>query len=105
MFIITALTLAVTIFEYSNRKENINSSGNATWQNVFINLPQAANCEENLKRLTSWERIASTADGKAAKDYVEAKFKEYGLPTVVNEYQVLLSFPLNASILLLAEDG
>jgi N-acetylated-alpha-linked acidic dipeptidase len=59
----------------------------------FMAVPSAQLAEQHLKTLTQAPHLAGTPEDKATADYVAAKFREAGLDTRIEEYQVWLDYP------------
>lgn len=59
----------------------------------FLAVPSPEMVQRQARFLTEEPHTAGTAGGKRVADYVLAKFKKYGVPCQLYQYDVLLSYP------------
>lgn len=60
---------------------------------------------ETVSTLAQWQRHSGTASERAAFDYVQATLDGYGLRTTLLEHPALVSYPIDATLTLLDEQG
>ncbi|TVU44683.1 hypothetical protein EJB05_04132, partial [Eragrostis curvula] len=73
---------------------------------LFLSLSTGANASiaANLRALTAGPHLAGTPPAAGPADYVLARLRAAGLPTLTREYAPLLSYPARASLALLQPD-
>ena len=64
----------------------------------FRAAPAAAQAREHLRRLTAQPHIAGSPEDYETALYVRDQFRSYGLPVEIKEYQVLLPYPKQPSV-------
>lgn len=67
----------------------------------FLAIPSPEMAERHARFLTEEPHTAGTAGGQRVADYVFAKFKEYGIPSELYQYDVLLSYPQKVELALI----
>ncbi len=60
---------------------------------VFLPLPDARRCEALHRELTAEPHVAGTEGGRRVAERIAQRFRESGLDTAIESYDVLLSFP------------
>jgi N-acetylated-alpha-linked acidic dipeptidase len=68
------------------------------WEEQFRAVPAPASAREHLRRLTAEPHIAGTKEDYATAIYVRDQMRSYGLQAELREYQVLLPYPKQASV-------
>eukprot|EP00271_Cylindrocystis_brebissonii_P003470 TRINITY_DN1444_c4_g1_i1.p1 TRINITY_DN1444_c4_g1~~TRINITY_DN1444_c4_g1_i1.p1 ORF type:complete len:786 (+),score=134.53 TRINITY_DN1444_c4_g1_i1:63-2360(+) len=69
----------------------------------FLAVPRNFSAEDHLRVLTQQPHVAGTEEDREAAAYVYSQFKDFGLSKVhYSHYTVLLSYPLERSLSLLA---
>lgn len=71
----------------------------------FLAVPDAKRAEEHMRVLTSAPHIAGSPEDLKTAEYVAQKYREAGLETEIVEYKVLLNYPLEISVDLVAPPG
>ncbi|CAN5710068.1 transferrin receptor-like dimerization domain-containing protein [soil metagenome] len=64
----------------------------------FRAVPEAASAREHLRRLTAEPHVAGTKEDYATAVYVRDEIRSYGIPAELREYDVLLPYPKQPSI-------
>ena len=64
-----------------------------TVEAAFLPLPEAPRCEALHRELTAEPHVAGTDGGRRVAETIARRFREYGLETEIESYEVLLSFP------------
>src|SRR4029078_7760477 len=64
----------------------------------FRAVPAPASAREHLRRLTAEPHIAGSKEDYATAIYVRDKIRSYGITSELNEYEVLLPYPTQPSI-------
>jgi len=83
---------------------NIDGFGSSTataerqWEDKFRAVPAAASAREHLRTLTAQPHVAGTKEDYDTAVYVRDRFREYGLPADIKEYDVLLPYPKQPSL-------
>jgi N-acetylated-alpha-linked acidic dipeptidase len=72
------------------------------WQKAFMGAVNNASIRNHLFQLTKEPHVAGTPEDFATADYVFQRFQEYGLAVHYTDYDVLLSYPLHRSLILMA---
>jgi N-acetylated-alpha-linked acidic dipeptidase len=75
------------------------------WDQTFIDVPNPARAEEDLRILTAEPHVAGSPEDKKTADYVAKKFKEAGLDTTIVEYKVWMNRPAEISFSATAPEG
>lgn len=88
----SAQTAAPHVFGYRDFSQE------ATWDAVFLPVPDAKLAGEHLKTLTSAPHWASSPEDYATAVYVADKFKAAGIDTKIVPYNVLLNKPIKIQI-------
>jgi len=68
------------------------------WEDEFRAMPAPASAREHLRRLTAEPHIAGSKEDYATAIYVRDKIRSYGITSELNEYEVLLPYPTQPSI-------
>src|SRR6476620_6602501 len=68
------------------------------WEDEFRSLPAPASAREHLRRLTAEPHVAGTKEDYATAIYVRDQMRSYGLASELKEYDVLLPYPKQPSI-------
>jgi N-acetylated-alpha-linked acidic dipeptidase len=74
------------------------SADQRRWEEQFRAVPQAATAREELRRLTAEAHIAGSPEDYATAIYVRDLMRSFGLQSELREYQVLLPYPRNPSV-------
>jgi N-acetylated-alpha-linked acidic dipeptidase len=64
----------------------------------FRRVPAATSSREHLRRLTAEPHVAGTKEDYATAIYVRDQMRSYGIPSELNEYDVLLPYPTQPAI-------
>jgi N-acetylated-alpha-linked acidic dipeptidase len=64
----------------------------------FRAVPEAGSAREHLRRLTAEPHVAGTKEDYATAVYVRDQIRSYGIPAELKEYDVLLPYPRQPSI-------
>ncbi len=64
----------------------------------FRAVPEANSAREHLRRLTAEPHVAGTKEDYATAIYVRDQIRSYGIPAELKEYDVLLPYPKQPSI-------
>jgi N-acetylated-alpha-linked acidic dipeptidase len=64
----------------------------------FRAVPEAGSAREHLRRLTAEPHVAGTKEDYATAVYVRDQIRSYGIPAELKEYDVLLPYPKQPSI-------
>ena len=64
----------------------------------FRAVPAANSAREHLRRLTAEPHVAGTKEDYATAIYVRDQIRSYGIPAELKEYDVLLPYPRQPSI-------
>jgi N-acetylated-alpha-linked acidic dipeptidase len=64
----------------------------------FRAVPEANSAREHLRRLTAEPHVAGTKEDYATAIYVRDQIRSYGIPAELKEYDVLLPYPRQPSI-------
>jgi N-acetylated-alpha-linked acidic dipeptidase len=75
-----------------------NSAAQRRWEEQFRAVPAPASAREHLRRLTAEPHVAGTKEDYATAVYVRDQMKSFGLAAEIKEYQVLLPYPRNPTI-------
>jgi N-acetylated-alpha-linked acidic dipeptidase len=78
----------------SSRQQRVEAS--------FLPLPDASRAEVHLRELTRTPHTAGTEGARRVAEYVAQRFREYGLDTSIEIYDVLLSAPRLVEVELVA---
>ncbi len=68
------------------------------WEEDFRAVPAPASAREHLRRLTAEPHVAGTKEDYATAIYVRDQIRSYGIPSELKEYEVLLPYPKQPSI-------
>jgi N-acetylated-alpha-linked acidic dipeptidase len=74
------------------------SSEERRWEDEFRALPSPASAREHLRRLTAEPHVAGTKEDYATAIYVRDQIRSYGIASELKEYEVLLPYPKQPSI-------
>lgn len=74
------------------------SSEERRWEDDFRSIPSPASAREHLRRLTAEPHVAGTKEDYATAIYVRDQIRSYGIPSELKEYEVLLPYPKQPSI-------
>lgn len=69
------------------------SAAQRRWEEEFRSVPAPASAREHLRRLTAEPHVAGTKEDYATAIYVRDLIRSYGIPSELNEYEVLLPYP------------
>jgi N-acetylated-alpha-linked acidic dipeptidase len=68
------------------------------WEADFQAIPDPASAREHLRRLTAEPHVAGTKEDYATAIYVRDQIRSYGISSELKEYEVLLPYPKQPSI-------
>lgn len=68
------------------------------WEEQFRAVPRPASAREHLRRLTLEPHVAGTREDYQTAIYVRDQLRSFGLPSELKEYQVLLQYPKQPTI-------
>lgn len=68
------------------------------WEVEFRSIPSPASAREHLRRLTAEPHVAGTKEDYATAIYVRDQIRSYGISSELKEYEVLLPYPKQPSI-------
>jgi N-acetylated-alpha-linked acidic dipeptidase len=68
------------------------------WETEFRAIPEAASAREHLRRLTAQPHVAGTKEDYDTAIYVRDQIRSYGISSELKEYEVLLPYPKQPSI-------
>src|SRR6266850_4734665 len=68
------------------------------WEEKFRAVPAPESAREHLRRLTAVPHVAGTKEDYATALYVRDQIRSYGIPADLKEYDVLLNYPKQPSI-------
>ena len=68
------------------------------WEEKFRAVPTPESAREHLRRLTAVPHVAGTKEDYATALYVRDQIRSYGIPSELKEYDVLLNYPKQPSI-------
>ncbi len=71
----------------------------------FLGVPDPKLAEQHLRALTAAPHIAGSPEDRQTAEYVAQKFREAGLETEIVEYKVLLNYPAEISVDMVAPPG
>lgn len=74
------------------------SSAERSWEADFRSVPAPNSAREHLRRLTAEPHVAGTKEDYATAIYVRDQIRSYGIPSELKEYDVLLPYPKQPSI-------
>ena len=94
ILLVQSICLAQTIDGFSPRL----SAEQRRWEEQFRAVPQPATAREELRRLTAEPHIAGSPEDYATAIYVRDQMRSFGLKSELKEYQVLLPYPRNPSV-------
>ena len=69
------------------------------WEEEFRSVPAPDSAREHLRRLTAEPHVAGTKEDYATAIYVRDKMRSYGIPSELNEYDVLLNYPKQPAVI------
>jgi N-acetylated-alpha-linked acidic dipeptidase len=72
------------------------------WEEKVIAIVSPQRCREYLRKLTSEPHVAGTPGDRRVSEYIAREFREDGLDTEVVQYKVLLSYPRQVSLAVVA---
>ncbi len=64
----------------------------------FMAVPDPRLAEQHMRTLTSAPHVAGTPEDRQTAEYVAQKYREAGLETEIVEYRVLLNYPVEISV-------
>lgn len=70
----------------------------SNWETQFRAVPQGASAREHLRRLTLEPHVAGTREDYQTAIYVRDQMRSFGLASELKEYQVLLQYPKQPTI-------
>jgi N-acetylated-alpha-linked acidic dipeptidase len=85
----------------SNQLDGFTPEGSETerrWESEFRGIPEAASAREHLRRLTAQPHVAGTREDYDTAIYVRDQIRSYGISSELREYDVLLPYPKQPSI-------
>src|SRR4051812_9406546 len=68
------------------------------WEEEFRSVPAPNSAREHLRRLTAVPHVAGTKEDYDTAIYVRDQIRSYGIPAELKEYEVLLPYPKQPSI-------
>ncbi|HEY6232075.1 MAG TPA: PA domain-containing protein, partial [Pyrinomonadaceae bacterium] len=68
------------------------------WEDQFRAVPAPNSAREHLRRLTMEPHVAGTKEDYATAIYVRDQIRSYGISSELNEYEVLLPYPRQPSL-------
>jgi len=68
------------------------------WEEDFRTVPAPGSAREHLRHLTAEPHVAGTKEDYATAVYVRDQIRSYGIPSELKEYEVLLPYPKQSSI-------
>src|SRR5438445_5431651 len=74
------------------------SASERRWEKQFRAVPAPNSAREHLRRLTLEPHVAGTKEDYATAVYVRDQMRGYGLQAELKEYQVLLPYPKQPSV-------
>jgi N-acetylated-alpha-linked acidic dipeptidase len=74
------------------------STAERRWEDQFRNVPTPESAREHLRRLTAEPHVAGTKEDYATAIYVRDQIRSYGISSELKEYDVLLPYPKQPSI-------
>ncbi|HKP46926.1 MAG TPA: M28 family metallopeptidase [Pyrinomonadaceae bacterium] len=74
------------------------SAAEQRWENEFRAIPEANSAREHLRRLTAEPHVAGTKEDYDTAIYVRDQIRSYGINAELKEYDVLLPYPKQPSI-------
>jgi N-acetylated-alpha-linked acidic dipeptidase len=74
------------------------SAEEVRWESQFRAVPQPASAREHLRRLTAEPHVAGTREDYQTAIYVRDQMRAAGLQSELKEYQVLLQYPKQPTI-------
>lgn len=74
------------------------SADERRWEEEFRGVPAPGSAREHLRRLTAEPHVAGTKEDYATAVYVRDQIRSYGIAAELNEYEVLLPYPKQPSI-------
>ncbi len=75
-----------------------NSATERNWESEFRAIPEASSAREHLRRLTAQPHVAGTKEDYDTAIYVRDQIRSYGISSELKEYDVLLPYPKQPSI-------
>jgi N-acetylated-alpha-linked acidic dipeptidase len=81
--------------------DGFTSSGAAEerrWEEEFRSIPAPNSAREHLRRLTAVPHVAGTKEDYDTAIYVRDQIRSYGIPSELKEYEVLLPYPKQPSV-------
>ena len=75
------------------------SAAQRRWEEEFRAVPAPASAREHLRKLTAEPHVAGTKEDYATAVYVRDQISSYGIPAELKEYDVLLPYPKQPSLL------
>jgi N-acetylated-alpha-linked acidic dipeptidase len=85
----------------ANNLDGFSSAGSAEerrWEEEFRSVPAPGSAREHLRRLTAEPHVAGTKEDYATAVYVRDQIRSYGIAAELKEYEVLLPYPKQPSI-------
>jgi N-acetylated-alpha-linked acidic dipeptidase len=68
------------------------------WEEKFRAVPAPESAREHLRRLTAVPHVAGTKEDYATAIYVRDQIRSFGIPAELKEYDVLLNYPRQPSL-------
>jgi len=94
------------VLSQSSATSSVNLDGFSTegstterrWEEEFRSVPAPDSAREHLRRLTAEPHVAGTKEDYATAVYVRDQIRSYGISSELKEYEVLLPYPKQPSI-------
>ena len=94
------------VLSQSSATSSVNLDGFSTegstterrWEEEFRSVPAPGSAREHLRRLTAEPHVAGTKEDYATAVYVRDQIRSYGISSELKEYEVLLPYPKQPSI-------
>jgi N-acetylated-alpha-linked acidic dipeptidase len=104
-FLSTSASLRAVLSQNSSATNSVidgftpeGSAEERRWEEEFRSVPQPRSAREHLRRLTAEPHVAGTKEDYATAIYVRDQIRSYGIPSELNEYEVLLPYPKQPGI-------
>lgn len=103
-FLITAANLRPALSQNSSSPAMLDgftadgSAAERNWEDKFRAVPSPNSAREHLRRLTAEPHVAGTKEDYATAVYVRDQIRSYGIASELKEYEVLLPYPKQPSV-------
>ena len=74
------------------------------WERRYLEIPEASRCGKYLRRLTARPHVAGTRGDRQVTEFIYHEFQRDGLNPQIVEYSVLLSYPKQVAVELVAPE-